>query len=90
MVGIRELFNKPTGSEVQVNIAQQAREIIIYSEAALTILVPIAVGLLPPEFAPTMIQIYAIQLIAAGMLAFGYLEPRLNRLREIKSERKTN
>jgi len=90
MIEIRELFNQPIGSRIQIDIAQQAKELIVLSELALTILMPIAVGLLPPEFAPAMIQTYAIQLIAAGILAFGYLEPRLDRLREMEPERKTN
>ncbi len=90
MAGIKDLLNRPTGSEAQIRAASGARDLLIYGEAILTILTPIAIGLLPPELAPTIIRAYATQLIAAGLLAFGYLEPRLNQLQKITSERKTN
>ncbi len=77
----------PTGSEVQIDAARNARNLFIVGEAVLTILTPIAIGLLPPEFAPIIIKVYTVQLIAAGILAFGYLEPRLNQLQKMRSDK---
>ena len=90
MAGVKDLFNRPSGADTQISIAHKTKDLLIYGEAVLTIVTPIAIGLLPPELAPTIIKAYAIQLIAAGLLAFGFLESRLNRLQELRSERKTN
>lgn len=87
---IRELVNKPVGSDAQVDAARGARDWVLLGEAVLTLYTTFSVGLLPPEFAATIIKAYSVQLIAAGMLAFGYLEPRLDRLREMKSQKSGN
>ena len=82
----KELFNKPTGSEVQIDAANSAEGLIFFGEAVITILVSFAIGLLPPELAPAIIKAYAAQLLAVGLLGFGYLDHRLDNLRKIRSQ----
>lgn len=81
MAGVVDLFNKPTGSEAQVNATSGAKDLLITGEAILTILTPIAIGLLPPEFAATIIKAWVAQL-GVAYLGILYLDHRLDKLRK--------
>lgn len=81
MARIGDLFNKPTGSEAQISATSGAKDLIITGEAVLTILTPIAIGLLPPELAATIIKVWVAQL-GVAYLGILCLDHRLDKLRK--------
>ncbi|HBC73070.1 MAG: hypothetical protein UX91_C0010G0016 [Candidatus Amesbacteria bacterium GW2011_GWB1_47_19] len=77
---IKELFNKPEGSENQIKAALIARDVVILGEVIITIATSLAIGFLNPKLSPIIAELYVAQLAAAGLFTFGYLGRRLDKL----------
>ncbi len=85
MAWIKELFNKPVGSEAQINAAQSTKNALVTGEAMLTMAALVSLGLVDRELIIPVIHLYLAQLLLVSSFVFGYVEPRLD---ELKQKRK--
>jgi hypothetical protein len=80
---IHGLFGKPDGSKEQIEITEITRQAIIYGELLPIMAMPFMFAY-RSEVTSTIIALYTLQLILAGTFAYGYLEPRVEKLKSVQ------